>query len=383
MHFTDLSQGALRRFDLPHSSEVISDMDMEQLIDSFGEGATLFGIALAVGILFGAAAQHSRFCLRSATIEFSERSWGVSIATWFLAFSAAVTSVQFLIAVEYIDISEARQIAATGSLSGAIIGGLLFGSGMILARGCASRLLVLSATGNLRAIVTGLVLTLTAQASLRGVLAPAREALSALWTIPGGPSRDLLSYVKISPQVVLFFASLSLFISIWFAWNRGCKMSRIIAALLVGVAVGLGWLGTYFVAQASFEVVAISSITFTGPSADTLMGLINERRLPLGFGSGLVPGVFLGAFAMAFFAKEARIQRFEPEMPMERYLVGGILMGFGSMLAGGCAVGAGMSGGSIFALTAWLALLSMWVGAIIMQLTISLDLRRRIASRLV
>ncbi|MEP2147101.1 MAG: YeeE/YedE family protein [Paracoccaceae bacterium] len=350
---------------------------MEQLIDSFGEGGVLFAIALAVGLLFGAAAQHSRFCLRSATIEFSERRWGVSIATWFVAFSAAVASVHLLVVVAYLDISEARQIAATGSLSGAIIGGLLFGSGMILARGCASRLLVLSATGNLRAIVTGLVLTLTAQASLRGVLAPTRETLSSLWTITGGSSRDLLSYVEVSPKVVFFVASLSLFISMWFAWNRRCNISRIIAALLVGFAVGLGWLGTFLVAQASFEVVAISSITFTGPSADTLMGLINERSLPLGFGSGLVPGVFLGAFAMAFLAKEAHIQRFEPEMPMERYLVGGVLMGFGSMLAGGCAVGAGMSGGSIFALTAWLALLSMWIGAIITQLAIPFGFRRR------
>jgi uncharacterized membrane protein YedE/YeeE len=33
------------------------------------------------------------------------------------------------------------------------------------------------------------------------------------------------------------------------------------------------------------------------------------------------------------------------------------------MLAGGCAVGAGMSGGSIFAITAWVALFSMWLGA--------------------
>ena len=36
---------------------------------------------------------------------------------------------------------------------------------------------------------------------------------------------------------------------------------------------------------------------------------------------------------------------------------------FGSMLAGGCAVGAGVTGGSIFALTAWITLLGMWVGA--------------------
>ncbi|MEL6934811.1 MAG: YeeE/YedE family protein, partial [Pseudomonadota bacterium] len=344
---------------------------MEQLIDRFGEGALLFGIAVAVGILFGAAAQHSRFCLRSATIEFSERVWGASIATWFVAFVAAVASVQFLIAVGYLDASNSRQIAATGSLSGAILGGLLFGVGMILARGCASRLLVLSATGNLRAIVTGLVLTLTAQASLRGVLAPARETLSSLWTISGGGSRDLLAYVELSSQAVFYAASIALLISIWFAWKCRCKSSRILAALLVGFAVGLGWLGTYTVAQSSFEVIPVSSITFTGPSADTLMGLVNERRLPLAFGSGLVPGVFLGALAMAFVTKEARIQRFEPDMPMERYLAGGVFMGFGSMLAGGCAVGAGMSGGSILALTAWLALLSMWIGACLTHLAIS------------
>ncbi len=38
-------------------------------------------------------------------------------------------------------------------------------------------------------------------------------------------------------------------------------------------------------------------------------------------------------------------------------------MGFGSMLAGGCAVGAGMTGGAVLALTAWIALVCMWLGA--------------------
>jgi uncharacterized membrane protein YedE/YeeE len=37
-------------------------------------------------------------------------------------------------------------------------------------------------------------------------------------------------------------------------------------------------------------------------------------------------------------------------------------MGFGSMLAGGCAVGAGMTGGAIFAVTAWVTLGGMWIG---------------------
>ncbi|MBV5323804.1 MAG: YeeE/YedE family protein, partial [Rhodospirillaceae bacterium] len=68
-----------------------------------------------------------------------------------LAFSTAVVAIQLLILGHYVDLSSARQLAATGSLSGALIGGCLFGVGMILTRGCASRLLILSANGNLRA----------------------------------------------------------------------------------------------------------------------------------------------------------------------------------------------------------------------------------------
>lgn len=351
---------------------------MEDLIDRFGEAQLLFAAALFIGLVFGAAAQHSRFCLRAATVEFAQASLGPRIAIWFVAFSAAVASVQIAVAFGLLDTAQARQIAATGSMSGAIIGGLLFGAGMVLARGCASRLLVLSATGNLRAIITGLVLTLTAQASLRGVLSPLRERLGALWTIPGGPSRDLIEGAGLSSLPVAVLAGLCLLLAIGFAHHHRNAGSRIIAALAVGLAVGTGWVATYMIATASFEVVAISSITFTGPSADTLMGFVNERALPLSFGSGLVPGVFVGAFAMAALNKEAKIQRFEPEMPMERYLVGGVLMGFGSMLAGGCAVGAGMSGGAIFALTAWVALAFMWVGAVSTHLALSAGISGRV-----
>lgn len=349
---------------------------MENLIESFGEGRVLFGAAILIGGIFGAAAQHSRFCLRAATIEFSQNTWGPRIAIWFVAFCAAVFGVQSLIAAGYLDVSDARQIATQGSLSGAVIGGLMFGSGMILARGCASRLLVLSGTGNLRAFVTGLILTLTAQASLRGVLSPFRESLSGIWTIPGGSSRNLLSHSTMSSTTVTLIAAVGLTMSIGYAWYHNNDLSRIVAAAVVGAAVSAGWFTTYSVAQSSFDIVPISSITFTGPSADTLMGLVNERRLQWSFGLGLVPGVFIGAFLMAWSTKEAKIQRFEPQMPMERYLLGGAMMGFGSMLAGGCAVGAGMSGGSIFALTAWLALISMWVGAVVTQRTLQSGLQK-------
>ena len=120
---------------------------------------------MAVGLLFGAAAQRSRFCLRAATIEVFEGHPGERMGVWLIVFFTALLTTQITVLAGWMDVSGARQLAATGSLSGAVIGGGMFGIGMILARGCASRLLVLSGTGNMRALVTGLVVTLVAQAS--------------------------------------------------------------------------------------------------------------------------------------------------------------------------------------------------------------------------
>jgi uncharacterized membrane protein YedE/YeeE len=72
----------------------------------------------------------------------------------------------------------------------------------------------------------------------------------------------------------------------------------------------------------------------------------------------------------AAFARELKFQGFQDADNMKRAIAGATLMGFGGMLAGGCAIGAGVTGGSIFAGTAWLALFFMWVGAIITDFVI-------------
>jgi len=172
-------------------------MDLEFLLDRLGEPAVLTTGGALTGLLFGFFAQRSRFCLRSAAIEFSRREPGDRLAVWLLTFSTAVLTVQVLILAGLLDVSAARQLATRGSLSGALVGGLMFGAGMIMTRGCASRLLVLSANGNLRALLSGLIFAVTAQAALAGVLSPWREAISLWWTVEGGPSRDLLQVTHI------------------------------------------------------------------------------------------------------------------------------------------------------------------------------------------
>jgi uncharacterized protein len=81
---------------------------------------------------------------------------------------------------------------------------------------------------------------------------------------------------------------------------------------------------------------------------------------------GLFAGVILGALVGALIGGKFRIQTFsEPGTPsIFRYAGGAALMGFGGVLAGGCTVGAGLSGGSILAVTALLALARHGTGAV-------------------
>ncbi|MBY6200904.1 YeeE/YedE family protein [Maritalea mobilis] len=337
---------------------------LEDLLVTWGEPLVLGFAGTLTGLVFGWAAQRSRFCLRAATVEVAEGHVGSKLAIWLIVFTTALMLTQAAISANLLDVRDARQLAATGSMSGAVIGGLMFGVGMVLARGCASRLLVLSATGNLRALVTGLVVTLVAQASFTGVLAPAREQISQLWLV-GGSARDLGPVLGLDHWQVAAIAGVALIGALVLARSREVMIGKSIAAIFVGVAVAMGWVATYAIASNSFEIVPILSVTFTGPATDTLMALVSERSVILNFGIGLVPGVFIGSGASALLAREWKLERFGPDTPMERYLAGAILMGFGAMLAGGCAVGAGVSGGAIMSLTSWTAVFCMWLGAIV------------------
>jgi hypothetical protein len=84
---------------------------------------------------------------------------------------------------------------------------------------------------------------------------------------------------------------------------------------------------------------------------------------PVGFDFGLLPRVFAGSFLAASLTAGLRLEGFTDGYSMRRYIASAVLMGFGAMLAGGCAVGAGLSGGSVFAVTAWFTLVGMWTGA--------------------
>ena len=338
-------------------------MTPAMFFERYGDSTALALGGIVIGVLFGFFAQRSKFCLRAAAIEFWHRKFGEKLSVWLLTFSSAVIGVQLLILTHSLDVSAARQIATRGSLSGALIGGLLFGAGMIMTRGCASRLLILSANGNLRALLSGLIFAVTAQAALSGSLAPLRSTISTWWTVEGGPSRDLLAITGAGHWGGLFFGLVWLAAALFFSVRSGWGFWKWVGGIGTGLTVAAGWGYTYLVSVNSFQVVQVQGLTFSGPSAEWLMRVLSSPAPAIGFDFGLLPGVFIGSFLGAWIGKDLKLEGFTDGYSMRRYIAGAVLMGFGSMLAGGCAVGAGITGGAVFALTAWIALVGMWAGA--------------------
>ncbi|MCD1619685.1 YeeE/YedE family protein [Salipiger manganoxidans] len=345
-------------------------MDLIPLVDTLGEGptATLFG--LLTGGVFGVAAQRSRFCLRAAVVEFAHGALGDKVAVWLLTFSTALVWVQAAQLLGLFDAANARMMAVPGSWSGAVLGGLVFGAGMVLANGCSGRLLVLAATGNLRSVISGLIFAVVAQMSLSGILAPLRDRLAGLWITSGGRNMDLAAALHLPRGAGLALGLAIAALALHLARRHRIGAARLVFASGVGFAVALGWGLTHALASVAFEPVQVESATFTGPSARTLMFFLDAGAV-LDFDVGLVAGVFLGALLAAAAAGELRLQGFDGPTPLRNAMIGAAMMGFGGMLAGGCAIGAGVTGGSILAGTAWLALCAMWAGGIAMELALN------------
>lgn len=335
------------------------------MLDTWGDANILVLTGALVGLIFGFAAQRSQFCTRAAVIDaFDRKSWD-RFSVWCLAFGACLASVQTLVFVGGLQTADARQIGMPGSLTGAVLGGLLFGAGMIFTRGCASRLLILSASGNLRALLVGLVFAVTVQASISGWLAPARKAIVGWWPVDGGPARDLLHLTGLGPTGGLVLAWLTLATAIYLFFKTHHRRWRLaIFSLITGLSIALGWGLTQAIASQSFEAITIQSLSFSSASAEMLMRVLSSATpSSLGFDAGMLPATFVGALLGALLGGDFKIEGFRTESRLGHYLIGAVLMGFGAVLAMGCTVGAGLTGGAIFSVTAWLTLIAIWLGA--------------------
>ena len=105
-----------------------------------------------------------------------------------------------------------------------------------------------------------------------------------------------------------------------------------------------GWVGTGFILYDDFDPIAFESIAFTSPWTDSIFWTLASTSVSAKFGVGLVGGVIVGAFLSAAASGRLSWQSFESPAHFGRFAAGASLMGFGGVIAGGCTIGAGLSG---------------------------------------
>ncbi len=327
----------------------------------FPPRAASVGFALILGLAFGVLAERTAFCLRRALLGVDRPA---ARAVWLTALATAVLGTQVAVAAGLVSFGDHRFHADTLPLGLLVLGGLMFGAGMVLARGCASRLTVLAGGGNLRALVGIVTFALFAQATLEGVLAPLRTGLAGL-------SVDVPSALPLGP---LPWVAIILAAAIWAILRGGRQPGRLVMAAALGLLVPLGWVGTGYVLYDDFDPIALESVSFTAPAADALFWSAAATAVPASFGTGLVGGVALGALAASLLFGSFRWQGFDGAAQTGGSLGGGALMGVGGVFAGGCTVGAGLSGIATLSLAAVIALAAIIAGA-----TITRALQQRIS----
>ena len=251
---------------------------------------------------------------------------------------------------------------------------------MMLTRGCQSRLLVLAGSGNFRAVFTTFIIAGSVQSASTGILSPLGFKIAELWTIDGGAARDIALLIKLSPLGKLIFAIALYGVVIAFAAHRRLRWSGLIGGTAVGAIIALAWCFTSIISSTGFELSYPMGISFSGPLAKVLSALENSPRHWLGFDGSLVPGVCIGSLIAAVTACQFRFEWFEDLRSAVPYLIGGMLMGVGAVLAGGCSVGAGLTGTAIFSSTSWVALAAMCCGGIVTRLVIKI-VRARASQR--
>ena len=312
--------------------------------------------ALGLGVVFGALAQITRFCLRRAVVG-EDRKQAAGI--WLMALAVAVLGTQGAVQLGLIGFGDHRFMAADLPIVAIVAGGLLFGVGMVLTRGCVSRLTVLTGTGNLRALTVLIVFAITAHATLKGVLAPLRTGLGGI-TLP-------LESAALPGNALIWAGGLAL-VALAVALRSGNRAGMLALAAVIGLLVPLAWVGTGYVLYDDFDPIAMQSLSFTSPAADTIFFTLASTAVSPGFGTGLVGGVVLGALIAALIGGKFAWQSFTSPRETGRYMTGAVLMGVGGVLAGGCTVGAGLAGVPTLSMAALLALGSIIAGGLLADL---------------
>ncbi len=318
------------------------------------------------GAVLGFCARWGRFCTLGAIEDASLGGDFTRLRMWGLAIAVAIASTYALDQGGLIDIAQSFYLAAPATLLATATGGVLFGIGMAFVGTCGFGTLARIGGGDLKSIVTFLVMGITAYATMSGATAYLRVALfpnpDTLET-SAGFAHMIAGFLDVAPHAPAY--ALAILIAGLCLASADFRSDRrfVIAALLVGLTIAFGWFGTGFLAADPFEPYPLESFRFSAPMGETILYVMTMTGASLKFGIGAVFGVIAGAAATALAQGYFRWEACDDAREMRRQILGGFLMGVGGVTAVGCTVGQGLSAASTLSYTAPIALVSIFAGA--------------------
>lgn len=323
---------------------------------------------LLIGTAFGAIVFRTNFCTMGSISDIVSFGDYRRFRAWILAAATALVGAQVLDAWGVVSLQRSMYLGTSFNWLGNILGGLMFGYGMVFAGGCASKNLARVGGGDLRAMVTLIVMGLVAYMAIGGILGPARAWLEQTTSVNLAAaklgSQGLGTFLSAGTGMRQSVASLALTALIAIAaavYCFGDKAFRtsgihIASGVGIGLCVIAGWAltGLAFDELADRPVAPIS-LTYVRPTADTIEWLqrFTAARVP-GFGVTTVIGAILGSFLMATAMRRFRLATFTDVADTRRTLFGAVLMGIGGVMALGCTVGQAITGVSTLALGSFL-----------------------------
>ncbi|GCL64695.1 YeeE/YedE family protein [Pseudaquabacterium pictum] len=348
--------------------------------------ALVLGSAFGLSVLFGAIAQRTHFCTMGAVADVVNMGDWTRLRMWVLAIAVAVLGFNGMVGAGWIAARDSLYAGPQLPWLSALVGGLLFGFGMVLASGCGSKSLVRLGAGNLKSGVVLLVLAVSGMATLKGITAVLRVHTVDAAVLPLPSGQDLPSLLAAGlglpvPQMALLLGALVA--GVLLAWVLRRPEGRSAEVWLGGagigaVVVGLWWvsgrlgfvaehpvtLEPSFLATNSRRMEALSMAAPVAYALDWLLFFSDSAKV-LTIGIVSVVGVVAGSAAVALATGSFRWEGFGGVGDLAHHLAGGVLMGVGGVTALGCSIGQGLSGVSTLALGSLLALAAIAAGSVL------------------
>jgi len=332
----------------------------------------LFLVRLGLGFVFGVAlgfvARRGRFCTLGAIEDAVYSNDTRRLRSWILAIGVAIIGVHALELWGGLDLTRSIYLGARLEWGALIIGGFLFGIGMALNGTCGFGTLRQLGGGDLKALISFLVIGVTAMMTMRGLAGIARISLTDPLTLqlPQSFSQRLPEMAGLRGAGASFLAiAIGIAIAAFAFSHRGFRTKLRFAATgaAIGALIALGWWATGIAGFDSFDTRRIESFTFVGPLGETLYYAMLSTALQPDFPVGAVIGVVFGAFIGAKTDGSFKWEAPADANDLKRRLLGAFLMGFGGITALGCTIGQGVTGLSTLSVGSALATVSIVAGA--------------------